>query len=467
MLVVISDIHLTDDGFSKTIPAQAFRIFRERLRDMAYDASWRADGVYRPIEQLDVVLLGDILDVIRSERWPMRDPGDPEYVRPWSGADDARFQAQVQEIVNAILEANEPALQVLRSFSQPGVITLPPATRDGRVARVSREPDASERVPVEVRLRYVVGNHDWFLHLPGAAFDRVRRQVIERMGLRQPDELPFPHRPEDWPELAELCERHRVYLRHGDFFDVWNFHGDRRRSSIGDAIVIDLLNRFCVTVGEQLGDRLPKECLAGLRQIDHVRPLLLAPVWVDALLRRTVSDAALVEEVKRIWDRTADDFLQLEFVRDCARHLPALTLDKLALALKFSQGLSLHWLGQLFSWFSARMPCSNERPNAEDALQENALHARDARLVVYGHTHQHEIVPLEVTATAEGPARRFYLNTGTWRVLHHRALRERDIPDFTPHWVMTYVGVFQGDERGGRPFEVWSGALALPASEPL
>ncbi len=74
MLVIISDLHLSDSAFSGTIPATAFRVFRERLRDMAYDASWRRDGSYRPIEELDLVLLGDVLDFIRSELWPLPFP---------------------------------------------------------------------------------------------------------------------------------------------------------------------------------------------------------------------------------------------------------------------------------------------------------------------------------------------------------------------------------------------------------
>jgi len=464
MLVIISDIHLTDNAANKTIPAQAFRVFRERLRDMAYDASWRADGTYRPIEQLDLVLLGDILDVIRSERWPNLEERDPACVRPWSDPESSLFRSKLDEIIRAILDANEPALEVLRSLRSPEVMTLPPATDRGGVARVSREPDSPQRVPVRVRIHYVAGNHDWFLGLPGPAFDQIRQQIIERMGLDQPAGQPFPYQPEDSPVLARLCEEHRVYLRHGDYFDVLNFHGDRRKSSIGDAIVIDLLNRFCTIVARQLGPELPEECLAGFEQIDHVRPLLLAPMWVDSLLRRTCVDPELSEKVKKIWDQVADRFLQMRFVRDCALYLPPLTLDKLAIALKFSKGLSLHVLAQLFSWFSENMPCANERPTAEDALSERAFKNRRAHAIIYGHTHQQELVPLNTYPTPTGYVQQIYANTGTWRVLNRRVLLQRDPPDFISHWVMTYVGVYRGDERGGRPFETWSGSLALPAS---
>ena len=65
MLVIISDLHLTDGSSGETIRAGAFRVFRESIRNMAYDASWRSDGTYKPIEEMHLVLLGDILDLIR------------------------------------------------------------------------------------------------------------------------------------------------------------------------------------------------------------------------------------------------------------------------------------------------------------------------------------------------------------------------------------------------------------------
>ncbi len=462
MLVIISDIHFTDNGFSRTIPAHAFRVFRERLRDMAYDASWRTGGVYRPIEQLDLVLLGDILDVIRSERWPNVDENGANYVRPWSDTGGQAFRDTLGEITEAILERNEPSFSVLRSLTEPGVMTLPPATAGGGVARVSREPDSRERVPVKVRIHYMTGNHDWFFHLGGDPFNQMRQKIVERMGLANPADQPFPYEPGESAVLSELCDQHQVFFRHGDFFDHFNFHGDRDASSIGDAIVVDLLHRFSATVTEKMGNDLPRECLDGLRQIDHVRPLLVVPVWVDGLLRRTCSDPKQAGEVKRIWDQVADRFLDMGFVRRCGDVLPALTLDKLAIGLKFSKGVSLRLLGQFFSWAGGKLPRGNENPDSADAMKEQAFKNRHARAIVYGHTHHHEIVPLNVYPTGGGFVNQIYANTGTWRVVNEQARLQPDEEEFMSYWVMTYVGLYKGDERGGRPFEAWSGALALP-----
>jgi hypothetical protein len=63
VLVIISDLHLTDGTSGETIKPGAFRAFREALRELAYDASWRSEKKYVPVDGIDLVLLGDILDV--------------------------------------------------------------------------------------------------------------------------------------------------------------------------------------------------------------------------------------------------------------------------------------------------------------------------------------------------------------------------------------------------------------------
>ena len=84
MLVIISDLHLTDGTSGSTISPGAFALLSERLADLSLNASQRRDGTYRPIEHVDLVLLGDTLDVIRSTQW-LRST-----IRPW---DDVKSPA--------------------------------------------------------------------------------------------------------------------------------------------------------------------------------------------------------------------------------------------------------------------------------------------------------------------------------------------------------------------------------------
>ncbi|MBU1781892.1 hypothetical protein KKD87_00775, partial [bacterium] len=69
MLVLISDLHLTDGSSGETINCGAFEKFTLCLEGMAEKA--QANNV-------EVVFLGDILDLIRSDYWLK------SKIRPWS-----------------------------------------------------------------------------------------------------------------------------------------------------------------------------------------------------------------------------------------------------------------------------------------------------------------------------------------------------------------------------------------------
>ena len=217
MLVIISDLHLTDGTSGETIHPGAFRVFCSRLRDLAYDASWRADGKYKPIQEFHLVLLGDILDLIRSTKWLTGK------VRPWNNPESTSFVDKIRTISNAILETNKESLSVLKSLNDGKTITLPPATQEGKPAKVRWEPDAPDRLPAKVHIHYIVGNHDWFYHLPGTAYNQIRQGVVDAVGLANSPNEPFPHDPYESPTIEAVYEQHKVFARHGDIFDPFNY----------------------------------------------------------------------------------------------------------------------------------------------------------------------------------------------------------------------------------------------------
>lgn len=454
MLVFISDLHLTDGTSGQTVKPGAFKLFRERLRDLAYDASWRADGRYRPIERLDIVLLGDILDVVRSQTWLAG------RVRPWTAdRNSPAFEARVGQITDDILRHNKASLDCLKSLQRRNVITVPRATRMGTPKKVRREPNAPDRVPVAVRLHYMVGNHDWFYHLPGGAHNAIRKRIVDAVGLSNDPDTPFAHDPDESPAIADICRQHRVLARHGDVFDPFNYEGERDASSLGDAIVVELLNRFPAAVAAETGSDLPRECLEGLKEIDNVRPLLVIPAWIDGLLRRTCPDRRQAKRVKAIWDGLADEFLRLDFVRQRDKWFQLHDLaDRLEWALKFSKGVSLRSLARLLAWWS-ELTGGKDDSFEQNAFSERVFRNRTAKCIVYGHTHRHKIVPLDSSHTSKGLLDQVYLNSGTWRRVHEPARWKPKEQEFYGYHLMTYLAFFQDDERGGRVFESWTGAL--------
>src|SRR5579863_8679901 len=176
MLIIISDLHLTD-GSSETVHQGTLRVFRERLRSLAYAASWRADGKYKPIENLTVVLLGDIVDILRSSQW-LRDENDKEVtVRPWSDPRHPEFVNKIETIVETAIARNSVFFAMMRELHGTSIATLPPATDNGRPALVNGSEGEFDRVPVPVRIYYMTGNHDWYFHLPHAPYNRIRAKL--------------------------------------------------------------------------------------------------------------------------------------------------------------------------------------------------------------------------------------------------------------------------------------------------
>src|SRR5512140_1569261 len=166
MLVIVSDTHLGDGSTAGSISPSAFRLFSHRLSETAYYASFRRDGKYRPIESIDLLLMGDIFDPLHSTRWLDTAPNTLTYTRPWTDTNSPNFAKMLSETTRAILDVNRESLEILRQCANGEAIFLPPAN-----ARGEPDLDSKERVSIRVNIHYMIGNHDWYYHLPGKPFD--------------------------------------------------------------------------------------------------------------------------------------------------------------------------------------------------------------------------------------------------------------------------------------------------------
>lgn len=446
MLVIISDLHLTDGTSGSTISPGAFQLLHERLVDLARGASQRRDGGYRPIERVDLVLLGDVLDVIRSSRW------FETRIRPWDDATSPGFIDVVARITSDVLRTNAEACSEFRRLSERG-LEIPASTRDGRAA--DRD---TQTIPV--RIHYMVGNHDWFFHVPGENYNRLRRQIAAQLGLASNPDAPFPHEAWEDNELLQTMRRHKVYARHGDVYDPFNYEGDRNASSLGDVVVIELLNRFSAQVTRELADDLPPSALSGLREIDNIRPLLLIPVWIDGLLDRSCPQPAVRKQVKKIWDALADEFLENPFVRRRDTWRPLDIVDGLQRALKFSRRLSVGWASWIAEWMWTLRGADSSSYH-KHALNEQDFRNRRAKHIVYGHTHRAEVVPLDASFAEGYVLHQAYFNSGTWRRVYEQTRFAPTEHEFIAADTLTYLAFFKDDERRGRPYETWTGTLGV------
>ena len=453
MLVISSDIHLGDGTTANSISPAAFELFSNRLNETAYYASFRRDGTYRPIETLDLLLMGDILDPLHSTLWLDTAPGTLNYTRPWTDPSSPTFASTLTETTRAIIEVNRESLETLRRCASGQVVRLPPANARG-------EPDTatSERIPIYVRIHYMVGNHDWYYHLKGAAFDEIRGEIVQSLGLCN-DAGPFPYELEESPVLQQVLASHRVFARHGDYYDKFNFNREKGRdhSTLGDVFTMDVCNRYPVEVLKRYGDQLPVGIIDSLRRITNVRPALATPLWISGQIRRHAGGTALEAELKKVWDDLCDQFLQLDVVREQDKSYKFDVVDAMQFILKISKRTSFETITDVAIWVHDRLR-ENDRSLAENALHEPAFLSNAARFVVYGHTHQHEIVALDADGEPPNEQDQLYINSGTWRSYYDLAIKDPREQKFVRYQTFTYLTFYKDDERSGRMFEAWSGA---------
>ena len=468
MLVIVSDLHLTDGSTGMRMPVGAFRLFRQRLEDMAYDASKRDETTYKPIEEFDLLLLGDVFDLLRTTQWNNELNGAPGYARPWDKLPNPNFVKKVGAIVDGVIMQNADSLQVLHDLAMGTSISLPPATKTGQVNRqVSRDRRSKSRLPLKVNIHYMCGNHDWIFHLPGAEFNLIRQKVIDAMGLSN-SPLPFPYTPDESGRISAILSQHRVFARHGDFFDPSNFTEKRGRdyASIGDAMCVEIFNPFRKSIQDLLGDKLPAGLYKDLDEMGSIRPSVMTPVWVATVLERHQVAAKFRGDINEIWKGLVEKFLDLEFLKELDESLFG-TVDALRFLLGLLAKISLDKLDDLaplaerlvglHSAFSG----GGEMGFDKNALKEDAYKSGEAKFIVYGHTHGFKVLPLR-TLWKNGKAfDQVYINSGTWHPIHEAGKGEDSRHSFFTYKTMSFLSFYLENERKGRAFETWMGMMHI------
>lgn len=455
MLVIASDLHLGDGTTANSIAPGAFHLFTNRLRETAYYASFRKDGTYRPIEELDLVLLGDILDPLHSTLWLDTVPSDKNYTRPWTNVDSPFFAAKLAQTTQAIINENKESLEILRRCANGETILLPPTNN-----QVQPDTDSKERIATKVRVHYMVGNHDWYYHVKGQAFDEIRKTISQALGLCNPADT-FPYDLSEYPELRDVLGQYKVFAHHGDRHDKFNFNRSfgRDHATLGDVFTMDVCNRYPVEVQKRFGDELSIGIVDSLRRITNIRPALAAPLWISGQIKRHAGSAALETELKRVWDDICEEFLQLDVVRQEDKAFKFDVVDALEIAIRISKRTSFKTLNEIVVWVRDRMS-ENGRSFAEQALTEPAFLDESARFIVYGHTHHHEIVSLNSQGEPPNRQDQLYINSGTWHSYFDLAIKDPGEQRFIPYETLTYLTFYKDGEREGRLFETWSGAYA-------
>ncbi len=450
MLIIISDLHLGDSTCGKAISSDAFYVFAERLDEMAMRASWRSDGSYKPIKEINILLLGDILDPLHSTLWLDTEESSPDYTRPWTDRTKPAYAEKIKQITQAIFKQNEESLRVLQELR----VEIPK-----KLTSQKNWEEDKDLVEVETHIYYMIGNHDWYYGIPGADFDEIRADVVDALGLSH-DNAPFPYRPEDAPELAKKLAQYKVYAQHGDIHDQFNYNAEKGRinSALGDVFTVEMLNRFPLEIERRIPE-LPLAIVENLHEISHVRPALATWLWVSSQIKHNNLPNSMQTKIKKLWESLGDDFLKLKVVREADKRFQFDNVDKLEIALQISKRASFKTINDLILWIQEEI-WGGEISYAKKALEEPAFLTKEALYIVYGHTHHHEVVPLDTTESRTHLDDQLYFNSGTWHTYFDLAIHKPHEQKFVPYQVVSYLAFYKDDQRKGHHYETLSGIFS-------
>jgi len=96
-------------------------------------------------------------------------------------------------------------------------------------------------------------------------------------------------------------------------------------------------------------------------------------------------------------------------------------------------------------------------------MAEADFRNRRARHIVYGHTHQQEIIPLDASHADGYVLNQTYFNAGTFRRCYLPTQMLAGHHELSASDAFTLLAFYQGDERSGRAYETWTGMLAPQA----
>ena len=149
-----------------------------------------------------------------------------------------------------------------------------------------------------------------------------------------------------------------------------------------------------------------------------------------------------------------DEFLALDVVRSMDG-LAFDSVDKLELALRISKLASFQTINDIALWVQEKI-WGGSISFSDHALKEEAFKENKANYIVYGHTHHHEVKPLDTDESREKSRDQLYFNSGTWHTYFDLAVNKPYEQKFVPYQVVTYLLFYKEDERRGRQFETLS-----------
>ena len=494
MLVVISDLHFTDGTAGEhNLPCEAFgSVFLSDIASLA---------VEKEAKEITVLLLGDVMDLIRSEQWFDEMPED----RPWgkNGLRDisacrqgGRTEERCLKILGCFKDGRKPAKEDTILYKNWDTFdlfrNLGSTLRDKIEEKRDRE-NRGFRFEGEIKLIYVMGNHDRLVNL----YPSVRDEAARILGL-SPAVQTEPATPgSQWWYPYEFKDEaglsgYSINARHGHLCDIWNYNGkhkgcngysreDYLQAPIGDVLTTEFAVKIPWKVNNLLQNadpRVRRNAVENLKGIDNVRPLSQVVSWIYHKIRNA-EHPEVREALDKAVHEVGSELLDIELVRHWK--------NKGTVWASVFRLLSNPWVSWLpkgiidmldaEKLLKAAMSMTGDPSDpAKDMNVQTAFKdccaMGDARHILNGHTHN----PLQQPLLVQHKKEIIYINTGTWRPRNfHTFVPEgeeseeerkpkRGTSDFVELKQMTYAILYREDENmmdkkpGTYSFDVWTGS---------
>lgn len=499
MIIFISDLHLTDGTFDfgnmfHDTSAGAFRMFWDDILSIVEANISEGSN----IKKMQVVLLGDILELRTTVRW-MNVKTRPWLEKPNQLSNEA-INVLGEIIDNIIFQDIKKKILRERSCYLSNKYLNHVDKKNGLYKLI-------EKRGIEISFVYVPGNHDRLILDKNAA--ALHKLIENNLGW-----IIIPADPNLAYESRFMHKNLGIVANHGHKCDFMDFFKDYLQPVPGD-LLPDILGRMMNHAKNLKGisPNVQKEIIKVILNIDLVRPSPSAFDWLIDKIRSLENDkgnpqaSATIKGLYEVLLNTLKELLKdseallnflYPYIQNRANKLMAVAMsvyflkdfsvslhilwkkeralkdllkkiaENIVRRLEKTPGILLEPLDKLAKEINRILPDKEKKKKSKDEIkdplvQEARKLLRDAgcRYVLFGHTHDFEIRPMDIGENA------FYFNTGTWKKSVVKNYPATEVTSFQKWTRMTYVIFFEKGENKDHVFDLWHGNLQFEDDKAL
>lgn len=429
MLVIFSDIHLTDETTSFNVSPEAFtKILQKEIESSAQR---------NEAKEIRIVLNGDIFDFVRTDYWLKIDKSH----RPWNGTLDKK----------TAMNNNSDLMDEHYGKVFDDIMKTKSAKDFIKMLNAINKKFSGEK---PVKISYVIGNHDRIINTSSY----LRNKITEKLDSFTTSSVDFVNEYLNGDDYSVLCRHGHEWDDANYGIELYKFLNNKsdfvprfereiyKLQTIGEIITAELMSGIIHRVKNNSQD---KTFIDSLKDLNNVRPLTDAFLWLywygvaissknKQILLNAFKESLhdlLDTEFSKLWDKTKSEiWLFSGDITDRFEQMLELIED-----LDFD---SINKYVEIFKMFDNIFGHSKDDfvDGAKKEFQNKYYIDKGIQYIMYGHTHEerHDYF----FGDKEGRVK-LYINTGTFLPYIQKTL---DKKSFASAYQMSMVFLYRKDE---------------------